>query len=112
MVHRVEGLSGVHEEDEEVLIRVPLHRLVEDVVEVTDVVLEGPPRDEALLGPLQGVVEAGGDSQHHRLSDDAVVSVSDGDGAGVAGEQRAGLGDEEEETVVEAFRGEDPRREG
>ena len=58
MIHGVEGLGGVHEEDEEVVPRVPLHRLVVDFVEVSDVVLEGAPRDEALLRPLQGVVKA------------------------------------------------------
>ena len=56
---------------------------------------------------MEGVVDGSRDGHHHSLGDDAVVGVGDGDGAGVAGKQRSQLGDEKEEAMVVAIRGED-----
>jgi hypothetical protein len=102
VVHRVEGLGGVHEENEEVVLAFPFHCLVVSLVEVADVIFEDALRDEALLGRMQGIVEAGGNGSDDGLGDDSVFGVGDGDGAGVAWHQRPFLGDEKEEAVVEA----------
>ena len=50
VVDGVEGLGGVHEEDEVVVPLLVLHCVVEGLVELLDVVLEDALGDEALLG--------------------------------------------------------------
>ena len=77
MVNGVESFRCVHEQHVEVAAL--LHRAVEVLVEVADVILEHPQRDEAFLRPIQGVVERRSDRRHHRLRDDAIVRVGDRD---------------------------------
>jgi hypothetical protein len=102
VVHGVEGLGRVHEEDEEVAFALAFHRLVVGLVELTDVILEDAPGDEALLRPVQRVVEAGGDGEDDGLGHDAVVGVGDRDWTSIARGEGTLFRDEEEEAVVVA----------
>ena len=114
VVHRVEGFSGIHEEDKEVISRVEegggfgLHHLVKELVELPDMVLEGAAGDKAFLVGEKGPEKEVRDRPHHGFRDDAVVRVGDGDGAGVIREEGSLLREEKEETVVVPVGGELP----
>ena len=113
VVHRVEGFSGIHEEDK-FISRVEegggfgLHHLVKELVELPDMVLEGAAGDKAFLVGEKGPEKEVRDRPHHGFRDDAVVRVGDGDGAGVIREEGSLLREEKEKTVVVPVGGELP----
>ena len=120
MIDRVEGLGGIHEQNEKVFSvreegvrnHLLLNHRIELLIEGTDVLFEEALRNEALLRRVQGGHKSGGDDADHRFRDDAVIGVGDGDGAGVFGKEGALFWNKEEDSVIIAAGGQFTRDQG
>ena len=106
MVDGVEGLASVDKEGEELFAG--LKSAVEKGVEVANVFLTLPPRDETFLGGVKKVAERRRKAAKGPFGDDPVTGIGDRDRASIVGSANAFLRKEEKNAIVEASGGEPP----
>ena len=111
VIYAIKGFGGIHKEDVEIGGRSFFNGIIKGLVQFPYVILEVTIPQKPFLAGVEGGLEGWGDSFDYRLGYYAIVRVSDRDRARVAWEKRTRFGKEEEETIIKAFRRENPGRE-
>ena len=103
MVNGVKGLGCVKEEEKLVLFR--LDSFIKVRVNVNNVIGTLLAGQKTFLGGVNEMINGWHDASGHAGGKDPVVRVGDAEGAGVGKKAGELFGEEEEKTMVKAFRG-------